>query len=79
VQAVVSQQLTKSPCALVASSYGWSGNMERIMNSQAYAKPNDPMQSFYAQQKKTFEINPRHPVVRELLKRVEADKVWKTF
>uniref|UniRef100_A0A914D1S4 Histidine kinase/HSP90-like ATPase domain-containing protein n=1 Tax=Acrobeloides nanus TaxID=290746 RepID=A0A914D1S4_9BILA len=73
-KAVVSQRLTKSPSALVASAYGWSGNMERIMKSQAYAKAQDPTQDFYANQKKTFEINPRHPVVKELLRRVEADK-----
>jgi heat shock protein beta len=73
-KAVVSQRLTKSPSALVASAYGWSGNMERIMKSQAYAKAQDPTQDFYANQKKTFEINPRHPVIKELLRRVEADK-----
>ncbi|KAK0398151.1 hypothetical protein QR680_002448 [Steinernema hermaphroditum] len=73
-KAIVSQRLTKSPSALVASSYGWSGNMERIMKSQAYAKANDATHDFYANQKKTFEINPRHPVVKELLRRVEADK-----
>lgn len=33
-KATVSSRLTTSPCALVASSYGWSGNMERIMKSQ---------------------------------------------
>lgn len=33
-KAVVSARLTTSPCALVASSYGWTGNMERIMKSQ---------------------------------------------
>ena len=71
---MVSQRLTKTPAALVASSYGWSGNMERIMRSQAYAKANDPTQDFYANQKKTFEINPRHPVIKELLTRVEVRK-----
>ncbi|KAE9415488.1 hypothetical protein Angca_002645, partial [Angiostrongylus cantonensis] len=73
-KAVVSQRLVKSPSALVASIYGWSGNMERIMKSQAYAKSKDPTQDFYANQKKTFEINPRHPVVKELMRRVIADK-----
>ncbi|KAJ1349115.1 Endoplasmin [Parelaphostrongylus tenuis] len=73
-KAVVSQRLVKSPSALVASTYGWSGNMERIMKSQAYAKAKDPTQDFYANQKKTFEINPRHPVMKELMRRVIADK-----
>ncbi|ETN77129.1 Hsp90 protein [Necator americanus] len=73
-KAVVSQRLVKSPSALVASSYGWSGNMERIMKSQAYTKAKDPTQEFYANQKKTFEVNPRHPVVKELLRRVVADR-----
>ena len=43
-KAAISQRLHDSPCALVASSYGWSGNMERIMKSQAYAKKDDPSQ-----------------------------------
>lgn len=43
------------------------------MKSQAYAKARDPTQDFYANQKKIFEINPRHPVVKELLKRVTDD------
>lgn len=44
------------------------------MKSQAYAKARDPTQDFYANMKKTFEINPRHPVVKELLKRVQSDE-----
>lgn len=44
------------------------------MKSQAYAKAKDPTQDFYATQKKTFEINPRHPVIKELLKRVTASE-----
>lgn len=43
-KATVSERLTTSPCALVASSYGWSGNMERIMKAQAYAKSQDASQ-----------------------------------
>lgn len=41
-KATISERLEGSPCALVASSYGWSGNMERIMRAQAYAKTDDP-------------------------------------
>lgn len=72
-KAAVSQRLTESPLALVASSYGWSGNMERIMNSQAYAKAKDPANNFYATQKKTLEVNVYHPLIKELLGRVKAD------
>ena len=32
------------------------------------------LHSFYASQKKTLEINPRHPLVKELRRRVEADE-----
>ena len=70
-KAVISARLTTSPSALVAPQFGWSGNMERVMQAQTYAKPDDPMTSFYLKQKKTFEINPRHPVIRELLNKVE--------
>ncbi|XP_022100344.1 endoplasmin-like [Acanthaster planci] len=71
--AKISQRLTESPCALVASQYGWSGNMERIMKSQAYAKAGDSSNSYYASQKKTLEVNPRHPLVKKLLAKVEED------
>jgi len=73
-KAVVSQRLSSTPCALVASQYGWSGNMERIMKAQAYKKSEDSMNSFYATQKKTLEINPRHPLIKELNHRVQKDK-----
>jgi heat shock protein beta len=72
-KAVISNRLTESPCALVASQHGWSGNMERIMKSQAYAKQDDPMAKFYLEQKKTLEVNPYHPVILELQRRVEED------
>ncbi|XP_077985225.1 endoplasmin-like [Glandiceps talaboti] len=73
-EAVVSQRLTDSPCALVASSYGWSGNMERIMKAQAYAQAKDTQSSYYSGQKKILEVNPRHPLVKELKAKIEADE-----
>ncbi|KAJ8261699.1 hypothetical protein GJAV_G00157310 [Gymnothorax javanicus] len=69
-KAVLSQRLTNSPCALVASQYGWSGNMERIMKAQAYQTGKDISTNYYAGQKKTLEINPKHPLMKEMLKRV---------
>ncbi|KAK0093460.1 hypothetical protein PV326_013462 [Microctonus aethiopoides] len=72
-KAQVSERLTDSPCALVASMFGWTGNMERIAISNAHQKADDPQKSYYLNQKKTLEINPRHPLIRELLRRVESD------
>ncbi|XP_033647304.1 endoplasmin-like [Asterias rubens] len=71
--AKISQRLTESPCALVASQYGWSGNMERIMSAQAYAKTGDSSNNYYKSQKKTLEVNPRHPLIKNLLAKVESD------
>ncbi|XP_053505692.1 endoplasmin [Ictalurus furcatus] len=73
-KAVLSQRLTSSPCALVASQYGWSGNMERIMKAQAYQTGKDISTNYYASQKKTLEINPKHPLIKEMLKRVSANE-----
>ncbi|MCJ8743067.1 hypothetical protein PDJAM_G00089480 [Pangasius djambal] len=73
-KAVLSQRLTSSPCALVASQYGWSGNMERIMKAQAYQTGKDISTNYYASQKKTLEINPKHPLIKEMLKRVDANE-----
>ncbi|KAK3517686.1 hypothetical protein QTP70_015683 [Hemibagrus guttatus] len=73
-KAVLSQRLTSSPCALVASQYGWSGNMERIMKAQAYQTGKDISTNYYASQKKTLEINPKHPLIKEMLKRVTANE-----
>ncbi|XP_051237772.1 endoplasmin [Dicentrarchus labrax] len=72
-KAVLSQRLTNSPCALVASQYGWSGNMERIMKAQAYQTGKDISTNYYASQKKTLEINPKHPLIKQMLNRVNAD------
>lgn len=67
----ISDRLTESSCALVASMFGWTGNMERLAISNAHQKSDDPQTSYYLNQKKTLEINPRHPLIRELLIRVE--------
>ncbi|KZC14571.1 PREDICTED: endoplasmin [Dufourea novaeangliae] len=72
-KAQVSERLTDSPCALVASMFGWTGNMERLAISNAHQKSDDPQKTYYLNQKKTLEINPRHPLIRELLRRVEVD------
>ncbi|KAF7387472.1 hypothetical protein HZH68_013149 [Vespula germanica] len=72
-KAQVSERLTDSPCALVASMFGWTGNMERLAISNAHQKSDDPQKTYYLNQKKTLEINPRHPLIRELLHRTQVD------
>uniref|UniRef100_A0A1L8DUF4 Putative heat shock protein 90 n=1 Tax=Nyssomyia neivai TaxID=330878 RepID=A0A1L8DUF4_9DIPT len=72
-KAQISERLSNSPCALVANMYGWTGNMERLAMSNAHQKADDPQRTYYLGQKKILEVNPRHPLIRELLRRVEAD------
>lgn len=72
-KATVSERLSDSPCALVAGLFGWTGNMERLAVSNAHQKTDDPQRSYYLNQKKTLEINPRHPLIKELLRRVQDD------
>ncbi|KFB42185.1 AGAP001424-PA-like protein [Anopheles sinensis] len=72
-KAQLSERLANSPCALVASMFGWTGNMERLALANAHQKTDDPQRMYYLNQKKTLEINPRHPLMRELLRRVETD------
>ncbi len=60
--------------ALVANQYGYSGNMERITRAQAYQKSGgDSASNYYFGQKKILEINPGHPLIKELLRRVESN------
>lgn len=40
-KALVSERLSSSPCALVASMFGWTGNMERLAMSNAHQKSDD--------------------------------------
>lgn len=59
----ISNRLANSPCVLVTGQYGWSANMERIMKAQTFA---DASKQAYMTSKKTLEINPRHPMIKEL-------------
>jgi heat shock protein beta len=65
----ISHRLATSPCILATSQYGYSANMERLMRAQAFA---DPSKQAMLTAKKTLEINPRHPIIAELLRRASA-------
>jgi len=67
---IVSNRIAKSPCVLVTSQYGWSANMERIMKAQTFS---DHSAHNYMMAKKTMEINPRHPLIKEMKRRSGED------
>jgi len=71
----ISSRIVNSPCCIVTGEQGWSAYMERIMKAQALR--NNAMSS-YMVAKKTLEINPTHPIVNELRKKVAVDKNDKT-
>merc|ERR1712241_532767 len=60
LRAEVSERLSGSPAILVTSKFGWTGNMQKIIQSQTHSKTQDMQRDYYLNQKKTLEINPRH-------------------
>ncbi|KAJ4840684.1 heat shock protein 90 [Turnera subulata] len=66
----ISNRLDNTPCVVVTSKYGWSSNMERIMQSQTLT---DASKQAYMRGKRVLEINPRHPIIKELRERVVKD------
>jgi heat shock protein 90kDa beta len=63
----VTNRLTDTPAVVVASKFGWSANMERIMKAQALG---DSQAAEYMKGRRSLEINPQHPIIKSL-----ADKV----
>merc|ERR1712083_860000 len=67
----ISKRLTDSPVVVVTSQFGYSAQQERVMKAQAFQNK-DQLSTMSG--RKTLEINPKHPVVSDLLAKVKADK-----
>lgn len=65
----VSQRVEGSPSVIVTAQHGYSANMERIIKAQTMSDT----KSMAMMSMKTLEVNPRHPIVHELNKRVEEE------
>merc|ERR1712060_556678 len=65
----VSKHLVSSPVVVLSADYGWTAQMEKVMKSQAFA---DQSKFEFMKSKRMFEINPRHPMIIELNKEIEA-------
>ncbi|KAK1613126.1 hypothetical protein QYE76_036799 [Lolium multiflorum] len=66
----ISNRLHNTPCVVVTSKYGWSSNMEKIMQAQTLS---DASKQAYMRGKRVLEINPKHPIVKELRDKVAQD------
>jgi len=78
LRAEISERLVDTPCALITSKFGWTANMQKIIQSQTHSKTQDMQRDYYLNQKKALEINVRHPLIKELLRRVEDNPEDKT-
>lgn len=62
----LSKRLTTHPCTVVSSQFGYTAQQEKMMKAQAFGR-----QDAYMAGKKNFELNPNHPVIVDLLKKVK--------
>jgi len=67
----VSKRLTDSPVVVVTSQFGYSAQQEKVMKAQAFQNKD---QLSMMSGRKTLEINPKHPVISDLLAKVKASK-----
>merc|ERR1719269_2409 len=71
VKVSISKRVETTPTIIVTSQYGNSANMERIMRAQAFSEKQS-MGMMMSQ--KTMELNPRHPIINELLAKVKDEQ-----
>ncbi|KAF7301654.1 Heat shock protein [Mycena indigotica] len=69
---VISNRLVASPCAVVADSHGYTGNIQRMMSAQTKKESgNNAYMHEFAKKAKVLEINPRSPLIEGMLRRVQ--------
>lgn len=70
----ISKRLATSPMAIVTPEFGLTGHMEKLLAAQGMnaAQKEDALYKFMASQKKTLEVNPKHPIIKALLDQVES-------
>jgi heat shock protein beta len=69
----VSELLTDSPAALVQGAYGMSPSMQRYMKAQTVASGQE-LSGMDSMNKACMEINPNHPIVKDLARMVKDDR-----
>ncbi|KAF8639823.1 hypothetical protein AX17_001079 [Amanita inopinata Kibby_2008] len=69
---VISNRLVKSPCAVVADTFGYTANMQKMMNAINSKANQGGALHDYALKAKVLEINPRSPLIEGLLQRIES-------
>ncbi|KAF8312260.1 heat shock protein Hsp90, partial [Clavulina sp. PMI_390] len=70
---MITTRLVQSACAIVADQFGYSANMERLMQAQNQGKPNKDGQQYmheWARKQRALEINPRSPLIEGLLRKI---------
>ncbi|CDJ45237.1 heat shock protein 90, putative [Eimeria tenella] len=70
-QVRVSGRLLGAPCAVAASQWGYSAQMEKVMKTQTFA---DPLHLKMMKGQKVFEINPNHRIMQQLLARQQQQQ-----
>jgi len=64
MRVAISKRQISTPAIVSSAEYGHSANMERIMRAQAYSHGQNDLAM---RSMKVFEINPRHPIILNLL------------
>lgn len=68
----VSDRLTESAGAITQSSFGMSPTMEKYMKEVGAGGMADPGMNQYLVNARTLEVNPRHPLVKDIKVRLEG-------